>query len=118
MARRGSVKRLSVEQEEYIERIYGGKRSRSSGAADTDQGDVRCGRILIECKMTKSKPPAWVKEFEKITREAYSEGREPVLAFRFFDPESMLANQEGYIDLVVRRADEDAMRESEYVEVG
>lgn len=116
MAKRGSVKRLSVEQEDFIAKLYQGKRSKSSGAAAHDGADVICQKILIECKMTKKKPPAWVEDFEKVTYEAYSEGKDPVMAFRFYDPNSVLADTNGYIDLVVRRASEDALREVDYAE--
>lgn len=114
MARRGSTKALSVMQEDRIAALYEGRRSASSGAADNDQGDVRCPKVLIECKMTMGKPPAWLKDFEKVTEEAYSEGRDPMMAFRFYKPESILADQNGYVDLVVRRALDDAEREREY----
>jgi hypothetical protein len=115
MARRGTIKAFSVKQEDWLARLYGGKRSASSGAADNDQGDVRCKHILIEAKYS-SKVPAWVKEFQKVTFEAYAEGKDPVLAFRFFEPGHILANQDGHIDLVVRRAREDALREEAYAE--
>lgn len=123
MAIRGSTKGLSVVQEDHIAALYRGRRSPSSGAADTDAGDVRCAKLLIECKMTGSpakpkNPPRWVKDFEKIAREAYSEGRDPMMAFRFFDPASILSGPDGYIDLVVRRANEDALRERDYAEAG
>lgn len=116
MAERGTRKRLSVEHEDKLAKLYDGKRSPSSGASKTDRGDVRCAKILIEAKMTKGKIPAWVEKFEKITKEAYYEGREPMLAFRFYNPDSILADSEGWIDLVVRRAGEDALREKDYVE--
>lgn len=116
MARRGSTKALSVVQEDKIAALYMGRRSPSSGASDTDQGDVRCPRLLIECKMTMGKPPAWLKDFEKVTEEAYSEGREPMMAFRFYKPESVLSDQNGYVDLVVRRAADDAERERDYAD--
>lgn len=116
MAKRGSTKALSVIQEDRIAALYEGRRSASSGAADNDQGDVRCPRLLIECKMTMGKPPAWLKDFEKVTQEAYSEGREPVMAFRFYKPESVLADREGYIDLTVRRSVDDALREINYAD--
>lgn len=112
MARRGSTKALSVAHEERIARAYGGKRSASSGAAAHDQGDVRCSApmLLIECKMTgspahpmKSKPKI-LKEFEKIAKEAWSEGREPALALRYYDPDSILSGADGMIDLIVRQA--------------
>lgn len=124
MARRGSTKALSVQQEDFIARLFRGVRSKSSGAAANDKGDVRCSKLLIECKMSKGtaakpkKPPAWIKDFEKITYEAYAEGREPVLAFRFYDPESILSDPDGFIDLTVRRAKEDAMREKDYAKAG
>lgn len=103
-------------QEDWVAARYNGRRSESSGAADNDQGDVRCPMVLIECKMTMKKPPKWMKDFEKVTEEAYSEGREPMMAFRFYDPESVLADRDGYIDLVVRRAADDALRERDYAE--
>lgn len=114
MARRGSTKRYSVEHEEHIASLYGGSRSRSSGAADNDQGDVRAPHLLIECKMTgrpgdkPKKLPKFVQDFEKITEEAWSEGREPVLALRYFAPNSLLADRQGWVDLAVRRAVADA----------
>jgi hypothetical protein len=119
MARRGTVKRYSVEQEDFIARLYGGVRSKSSGASKTDQGDVRCPGRLIECKYTGNpgKPmkstPKILKEFEKITQEAWSEGKEPALALRYFAPESVLANHEGWVDLIVRRVADDSEREHE-----
>lgn len=114
MAKRGTSKRKSVEHEDYIANLYGGVRSNSSGAADNDQGDVRTPTLLIEAKVTgnpgvKPKPlPKFVRELEKITEEAWSEGREPVLALRYFAPDSILANRQGWIDLAVRRAVDDA----------
>lgn len=113
MATRGSSKALSVEQENWIAGLYGGRRSVSSGAADNDQGDVRAGHDLIECKVKggpgRPAKSALVTTFEKIAEEAYSEGREPVLALRFYMPESFLADHQGWVDLVVRRAGEDAL---------
>lgn len=60
------------------------------------------------------KRPAWLKQFEKIAEEAWAEGRDPVLAFRFFDPDSILSDQTGTIDLTVRLAADDALREKEF----
>lgn len=114
MAKRGSNKRLSVDQEETIAHIYGGVRSPSSGGAAHDYGDVRCydeyGRpsLLIECKVTmQEKRPKILKEFEKIASEAWAEGREPALALRYFAPESILADTDGWVDLIVRRVADD-----------
>jgi hypothetical protein len=111
MATRGSSKALSVDQEDFIARKYGGKRSLSSGASDTDAGDVRTDKYLIECKVTgRPTAPAkstLLKTFEKIAEEAYEEGREPLVALRFYNPDSILANSDGWVDLVVRRVGED-----------
>lgn len=110
MAKRGSVKRLSVEHEERIALVYNGQRSPSSGGAGHDNGDVRCPTLLIECKLTgapgkpmKTKPKI-LKEFEKIAKEAWAEGREPALALRYFDPDSILSGVDGWVDLMVRQA--------------
>lgn len=114
MARRGTSKRLSVDHEEYIARVYRGKRSPSSGGAAHDQGDVRCPTALIECKVTMAAGrPKILKEFEKITKEAFAEGRTPVLALRYFAPDSILADVDGWVDLVVRTVGDDQERETE-----
>lgn len=115
MAVRGSSKRRSVDHEDHIAALYGGIRSRSSGGADNDQGDVRTDKYLIECKMTggpgekPKKLPVFIQQLEKITEEAYTEGREPVLALRYFAPNSILATWDGWVDVVVRRAADAAM---------
>lgn len=118
MAPRGSKKQLSIEHEEFVARQYAGKRSRSSGAADTDQGDVRIDSIgtLVECKgrfglRTGKKPvrSTLLKHMEKVADEAFSEGKEPALALRFYVPESPLADNEGYVDLSVRLLRDDAL---------
>jgi hypothetical protein len=109
MARRGTSKRLSVDHEEAIARAYGGARSPSSGGAAHDYGDVRCPTALIECKATMAESrPKVLKEFEKIAVEAYAEGREPALALRYYAPESILADVDGFVDLIVRRVADDA----------
>jgi len=118
MAARGTTKRLSVDHEEWIADKYGGKRSKSSGAAAHDYGDVRVPHgsfrpgLLIECKATMKQPPKKIKdEFEKITREAFAEGRTPALALRYFDPDSILADNDGWVDFIVRRVADDVERE-------
>lgn len=115
MATRGSSKDLSIRHEDFIASVYNGRRSRSSGASDNDAGDVRCEHELIECKVTggptrPSKLPIFVQQMEKIAQEAYEEGRIPALAMRFYSPGSILADREGWIDLVVRRVDEDTCK--------
>lgn len=107
MAKRGSVKRLSVEHEDYIAERMQGKRSPSSGGADHDQGDVRTDANLIECKLTGApgrpivRKPTILTQMEKIADEAWSEARDPMLALRYFCPDSPLANSDGWVDLIV-----------------
>lgn len=121
MAKRGTSKRKSVEQEEWIARLYSGTRSPSSGAADTDQGDVRTTRSLIECKVTgepgkepRPQLPRFVRWLEKVAEEAWSEGRSPAVALRYFDPDSKLATPDGWVDVVIRPAADDSVREALY----
>ena len=119
MAKRGSTKALSIEQEEHVSEIYGGIRSKSSGAADHDQGDVRVAsdHTLFECKgtfgeRTGKKPvrSTLVKHMEKVANEAWAEGRDPALALRFYMPDSILSDADGYVDLTVRLLHDDAYR--------
>lgn len=116
MARRGTSKRFSVEQEDFIASLYRGTRSPSSGAAESDAGDVRSERYLIECKV--SGEPGKVKRkstilqhLEAIWEEAVAEGREPVLCVREFQPDSPLANRDGWVDLSIVPSDDHARME-------
>jgi hypothetical protein len=114
-----SERELSDEHENEIARIFGGKRSKNSGAGTREKGDVvvRADNTLFECKRkgrpghpSKSKAQI-LSHLEKVAVEAFEEGREPVLALRFYDPESLLANKStGYVDLTVRLAEDDAQR--------
>ena len=113
MAQRGTNKRLSVDHEEHIARFYGGKRSASSGGAAHDAGDVRCPLLLIECKATMKRSSKVLREFEKITREAFAEGRQGALALRFYAPDSILADVDGWVDLIVRTIGDDREREND-----
>lgn len=110
MARRGTSKDRSIRQETFIAERFKGVRSPSSGAAVSDQGDVRThnGIYLIECKVRGQydKPAKSIsismEDLEKITQEAWSEGREPLLALRVIvDPSHPLADKDGHVDLVV-----------------
>lgn len=119
MATKGSKKELSVRQEEYVALAFEGIRSKTSGAAITDEGDVRVANegVLIECKgqfgeLAGDTPvrATLIKQWEKIADEAYTVGYVPALALRFYVPDSKLADSEGFIDLVVRDLDDDAHR--------
>jgi hypothetical protein len=112
VAKRGTSKRKSVEQENFIAAQYNGRRSASSGAAETDQGDVRTPDQLIECKCMgnpgePTKRPGFAKDLEKVTEEAWQEGRVPALAIRWYDPDSILADRAGWCDVIVRRVADD-----------
>lgn len=113
MANRGSKKWYSIQHEDYIAKRYDGRRSPSSGAADADSGDVRTHIDLFECKMTghpgqkPKRKASMVRLMEKIADEAWEEGRNPVLAYRYFDPDSPLADPDGWVDLIVRRVGDD-----------
>jgi hypothetical protein len=109
MARRGPSKRLSVDHENYIANLFDGVRSKSSGAAVTDPGDVRCEAAgkLIECKLTGSvgKPAKSISVqlnvLEKIAKEAWEHSMQPALALRIVHPGHLLADKDGNIDLIV-----------------
>lgn len=113
MAKRGTVKYDSVQHEEFVAKLYKGKRSPSSGAAVSDGGDVRSDEDLFECKQkgNSNKPAKSISikldVLEKIADEAWSEGREPVVALRIYNPDSPLADDSGNIDLVARLIQDD-----------
>lgn len=103
-------KKLSVEHEQYVAKQLGGRRSRSSGASDTDKGDVITDTQMIECKGKfgkrigdKEVRYTLVKQMEKAADEAWANGKDPAIALRFFVPDSPLANNSGYVDLIVRQ---------------
>jgi hypothetical protein len=122
MAKRGTSKRKSQDQENYIATIYHGRVSPSSGASVHDPGDVRTPFSLIECKCTGgpgesnelSRPSLnkildWM---DKAAREAWECGKDPALAVRIYAPSHPLADMvSGWIDLTVRLAEDDATRE-------
>lgn len=115
-----TVKELSRQHENAIAKLYNGQRSRSSGASDTDKGDVRIGssKTIFECKLTgapggESKRTTLLGHMEKVADEAWAEGKQPAVALRLFNPESPLSGHDGWVDLVVRLAKDDSYRESE-----
>lgn len=110
---------LATQHEEWIADQYSGRRSRSSGASDVDKGDVhvKSSQTMFECKLTgepggDSKRTTLLKHMEKIADEAWAEGKEPAIALRLFSPESTLADVNGWVDLTVRLANDDASREA------
>lgn len=117
MALKGSKKDLSERHEREIAGSYRGRRSESSGGAVTDDGDVITQSELIECKgqfgeLTGNKPvrSTLLTQFTKIAEEAYQQLRDPVIALRFYAPDSLLANENGYVDFTVRLTADDLRR--------
>lgn len=113
MALSGTSKARSVKQEERIAYMYDGERSKSSGAAVHDSGDVVAGRDLIECKTTgvpgkEAKLPGFMKEFEKVAAEAHERGKMPVLCLQYYCPDSDIANRNGMVEVSVRFTTNDA----------
>ena len=104
------------DHEAFIARLYGGRRTKGSGSGVKEKGDVRIETQseIVECKMSgqpgKPRRVTLVKQLEKVAVEAYEEGMDPVLALRYYDPDSTLAKHDGYVDLVVRLAHDDARR--------
>jgi hypothetical protein len=111
-------KELSVKQETEMAKLYGGKRSPSSGAQPHDRGDVRY-RIGIEhtfghddktyydftaeCKVTRARQITIRKEtWDKIEEEAREQDRRPCMFIRFYDGHSGR-----YKDLVIRSVEDD-----------
>lgn len=113
MALSGTSKDRSIKQEDRIAGMYGGTRSKSSGAAVHDSGDVLAGGDLIECKTTGTtdKPstlPKFMQEFEKVAIEAIERGLNPVLCLQYYCPESDIANRAGMVEVSIRLTTNDA----------
>lgn len=104
------------EHEKFIAKLYGGERTKSSGSGVKQKGDVRIetDREVVECKYTDNqdgqRKPRLVTVMEKVSQEAYEEGKDPAIALRWYMPDSTLANSDGMVDLVVRLAKDDAER--------
>lgn len=90
MARPRTKKAKSIEQEEYVADLLGGRRTPSSGAADNDKGDILTPENLVEAKYTENKSVSLKREtWEKIHHEAWGRGRRPAMAIRFRDEKNL-----------------------------
>lgn len=103
-------KQHSREHEEYIAKTFSGKRSPSSGASIREKGDIITETHIIECKL-KGSPgnpvgSTLVKQMEKVYNEALEVDKWPLVALRFYNPKSPLANHNGYIDLAITLVDD------------
>lgn len=124
MATRGTKKELSVRHEDHIASVYGGRRSKSSGAAVTDEGDVYVAGegTLFECKgqfgeLAGNGPvrSTLLTQFTKVAREATDLLSEPAMALRFYAPKNILADGDGWVDLTVRLTADDVDRSATMV---
>jgi hypothetical protein len=110
------MSRVSDDHEKWIAKHFGGTQTKGSGNTVGHKGDVKIATDseLVECKAQepteKPRKPRIVKELEKVADEAYEEGLDPVLAHRYFCPSSPLARVDGYVDVVIRLAKDDARR--------
>ena len=78
-------KELSVDQEHFVAYYLGGRRTKASGAAKHDPGDVVAEDWLVECKLTRAKTISVKKnDWDKIRDECHT-GRSPLMALRFID---------------------------------
>lgn len=110
MAKRGSQKQASLDQETFVARnLDGGKVTRNTGAGDIEKGDVVLHdvRILLECKLTGAldKPAKSISiklaDLEKIEDEAQTIGYSPGVAIRIINPDSPIADRSGHVDYVL-----------------
>ena len=113
------MNRVAEDHEKWFAKLFGGTRTKGSGNTVGHKGDVKIAtdRELVECKAQEPtetpRRPRIVKELEKVANEAYEEGLDPVLAHRYFCPSSPLARVDGYVDVVIRLARDDARRSEE-----
>jgi hypothetical protein len=99
--------------ESYIEKEYKGEKTKGSGSGVKEKGDVRVASQaeLVECKyLTPQYTPSHVKHLEKVAEEAYTEGLDPAVAMRYYLPDSVLADRDGYVDVVMRLVRDDVRR--------
>lgn len=111
MARSTFQKQWAIDHENYVASQLGGRRTKNSGATDSQKGDVDRVSIpdldvLVECKYTGevTKPAKSISVkldvLEKITDEAQMDGCQPMLALRITNPDSPIASARGHVDWV------------------
>jgi len=106
-------KQLAKIHEEWVAKQYDGRRSRTSGASPVDKGDVSTGTHLYECKLRgapggPSMRTTQMRWMEKVADEAWAEGKQPALCLRYYCPESILADHEGWVDFTLRLTRDDS----------
>lgn len=110
LADRKLIKEHSRAHEEFVARVISGRRSPSSGASIYDDGDVDSTDFIVECKMSGNpdKPSKSVSlklaDLEKVFDEASLNKKTPLMALRIYNPDSLLADHKGNVDLICMRA--------------
>tara|TARA_B100000809_G_C15104250_1_gene518104 strand:+ start:268 stop:615 length:348 start_codon:yes stop_codon:yes gene_type:complete len=89
-----SVKKKSTADENRIAKEFGGHRQPASGAISGLKGDVITESFLIEHKFTEKGSFSITRGLlSKIVREAYGEGRVPLLCIKFDSTPAGLENE-------------------------
>jgi len=105
--------------EKLIANLYDGRQTKQSGGGDKEKGDVRgkpnqvrMGEILFECKTTgqpgRPSSTTLLKQFEKVSKEAAQEGRQPAMSLQYYVPDSINADKNGYVTFTLRLSTDDA----------
>lgn len=98
------------EHEEFIAKLYGGRRSKSSGASFHDPIDVTTDSMVIECEYTENKSYSLKKSFWKEVVNKTHSSKQPALAIRFLDLDTGDS-----IDLLVISVHDDVEDRENYV---
>lgn len=78
-----------LNQENDAADLVGGRRHRGSGASSYSKSDASSADYQVECKQTSNKSMSLKLEWlSKISSEALSRGREPMLHIRFLEAPS------------------------------
>lgn len=81
-----TIKQKSVQQENLVAEICGGRVQPGSGSSIYAKGDVKTQDYLIECKRTDKRSIGLkVDWLEKITEEARTAGKRPMMSLEFED---------------------------------
>lgn len=90
----------SKRQEKRIAKAIGGLNVPASGAFWSRKGDVRSDDLLVEAKTTDHASYSIKKQiWEKIRREALSDGRIPVLAIQIQNRNLVVLDEEDFLEL-------------------
>ena len=91
----------SRDQEKRLAKATGGSVSARSGAGWVRKGDVRSGSALWEMKRTDNKRQITLKsdDLETIRKQAWAEGRTPMLGFHLAGRDYVVLEEGDYLEL-------------------